>query len=112
MNDNIIIALISIFGVIIGTFISSGTNYIVEKNKNKKQNKLDNIRQDILMKMLQDKEFEWRKLSTLSKVIGCTEEETKNHLIVIGARGSEKESEMWGLILNHPLERIRKTNNE
>jgi len=112
LNDNTAIAIISVVGVIIGALISSTTNYIVEYNKNKKQNNLNKIKQDILIKMLQDKAFEWRKLSTLSKVIGSTEEETKNHLIVIGARGSEKESEMWGLILNHPLENIRKTENE
>ncbi len=95
------------FGVFIGAFITSITNYIVEKNKNKKQKKLDTVRQEVLQKMLEDKAFKWRNLSTLSRVIGCTEEETKEHLISIDARGSENNDGKWGLISDHPLENIR-----
>ena len=46
-------------------------------------------------------------LSTLAAVVGCPEELTKNHLIAICARGSEKNDGKWGLISRHPLSEIR-----
>lgn len=53
---------------------------------------------------------EWRKLSTLSRVIGADADTTKRLLIELGARGSEKPredgEEVWGLISKHPLEQI------
>jgi hypothetical protein len=53
---------------------------------------------------------DWRKLSTLSRVIGADADTTKRLLIELGARGSEKpredNEEVWGLISKHSLEQI------
>ncbi len=55
-------------------------------------------------------ERDWRKLSTLSRVIGADYDETKRLLIAISARGSElpkdNNEEAWGLISKHPLDKI------
>jgi hypothetical protein len=58
--------------------------------------------------MLESKRFKnkWRKLETLSRVIGADEETTKRLLIEIGARGSETDKDVWGLMKYHPLEKI------
>lgn len=55
--------------------------------------------------MLSDLRFKggWRKLTTLSRVIGANETTTTRVLIEIGARGSEKDDALWGLIENHPF---------
>lgn len=42
-------------------------------------------------------------MATLSRVIGADEETTKRLLIELGARGSEKDDGLWGLIENHPF---------
>ena len=53
---------------------------------------------------------DWRKLSTLARVIGADTYTTRRLLIELGARGSEKPredlEEVWGLISKHPLENI------
>ena len=46
---------------------------------------------------------EWRKLQTLSRIIGADYETTTRLLIEIGARGSEKENEVWALLSEKPL---------
>ena len=55
--------------------------------------------------MLKDERFpdKWRYLSTLSAVIGASDEETKRLLVKANARGSEKADGKWGLISNHPF---------
>ena len=101
------IGLVGVFGAIIGSILTIFGNLALEWFKNRSQKKLDKFRQRILKKMLEDESYKWRNLSTLSAVIGCDEETTKNHLIAIGARGSENNNGKWGLISLHPLEDIR-----
>ena len=45
----------------------------------------------------------WRKLSTLANVTGLTESEAKQLLVEIGARGSEADPSLWGLVSRNPL---------
>ncbi len=104
------IGLVGVIGALVGSLLTIFGNFALEWFKNRHQRKIDNSRQNILMQMLEDKEFEWRNLSTLSAVIGCDEETTKHHLIAINARGSEKNDGKWGLIFRHPLNEIKREN--
>jgi len=46
----------------------------------------------------------WRRIETLSRVIGADVETTRNLLLEIDARCSEKEGqEKWALISKHPI---------
>ena len=45
----------------------------------------------------------WRKISTLANVTGLTESEAKHLLMEIGARGSEIDPTLWGLVSRNPL---------
>ena len=48
--------------------------------------------------MLNDPTFRWRKLATLARAIGASEEKTRELLIDIGARASTTAGpELWGL---------------
>ena len=47
--------------------------------------------------------FSWRSLSTLSNVTGLDEDEAKRLLVEIGARGSETNPSLWGLVSRNPL---------
>lgn len=71
-----------------------------------KKHQIEKNRKNILLVLLKDKKHVngWRKLETLSKVIGLDDEGTKNLLVEIGARGSLQEKEVWGLISKHPLD--------
>lgn len=102
------IALVGVIGAIVGSALTIVGNFVIEWFRNRKQKAIDDARRRILKEMLQDEAFEWRDLSTLSAVVGCDEQQTKTHLIAIGARGSEKSDDKWGLITRHPLTEIHR----
>ncbi|CAM3155654.1 TPA: hypothetical protein KD885_004733 [Vibrio parahaemolyticus] len=104
------IALIGIIGAVIGSILTIVGNLVIEWFKARNERNIAKARQDILKNMLSDPKFEWRNISTLAAVIGCDEESTKNHLIAINARGSEKNDGKWGLISRHPLKDITRNN--
>jgi hypothetical protein len=105
MGTQIIVACIGFFGVAIGAIINMIGNYALQKIKEEPKRKLDERRIQILKEMLDDSRFKdkWRYISTLSAVIGTDKEETKRLLILAGARGSEINSEKWGLLKHHKL---------
>ena len=65
MDTNFWIAVIGLIGVVVGSFLSILGSIVSEWFKNSKQQKIDKSRQEILIKMLSDKAFEWRNISTL-----------------------------------------------
>jgi hypothetical protein len=48
-------------------------------------------------------EHRWRDIGTLANVIGLDVTTTKEYLILLGARGSQKDGKMWGLLSRNPL---------
>ena len=104
------IAWVGVIGAIVGSVLTIAGNFAMEWFRGRKQGAIDDARQKILKEMLEDQAFQWRNLSTLAAVVGCDEEQTKNHLIAIGPRGSEKNDGKWGLISRHPLSEIQRNN--
>lgn len=102
------IALVGVIGAIAGSLLTLIGSFALEWFKRKPQRDIDCAREKLLIQMLSDTAFQWRNLSTLAAVIGCDEEQTKNHLIAIEARGSEKNDGKWGLINRHPLSNIER----
>src|SRR5260370_5567257 len=102
------IAVVGIFGVVVGSLATIGGNVLLNWLQGRKQKSLDEARKELLRQMLTERD--WRKLSTLSRVIGTDYAETRRLLIAINARGSElpknDNEETWGLISNHPLTKI------
>lgn len=102
------IAVVGIFGVVVGSLATIGGNVLLNCLQERKQKSLDKARKELLRQMLTERD--WRKLSTLSRVIGADDDETKRLLIAINARGSElpknDNEEAWGLISKHPLAKI------
>lgn len=107
-NSALAVAIVGLGGVIVGAIISIVGNVLLHYLQNKRKDTLDELRKELLLKMLDNDRFpnKWRKLETLSRVIGADDETTKRLLIEVGARGSESESNSWGLIKHHPLEKI------
>ena len=46
---------------------------------------------------------DWRRLTTLANVTGLSDTDAKRLLIDLGARGSEKDGGLWGLISRNRL---------
>jgi len=103
------IAVVGILGVVVGSLATIGGNVLLNWLQGRKQKSLDEARKGLLRQMLTERD--WRKLSTLSRVIGADYEETRRLLIAINARGSElpkdDNDEAWGLISKHPLSKIQ-----
>jgi HEAT repeat protein len=72
------------------------------------ESKVDRKRKEILMEMLTDDRFkeQWRELKTLMQVIGADRETTTRLLVELGARGSEKGDDLWGLKEKHPFKKL------
>jgi len=102
------IAVVGILGVVVGALTTAGAKLIENWLQGRKQKSLDEARKELLRQMLTERD--WRKLSTLSRVIGADYDETRRLLISINARGSElpknDNEEAWGLISKHPLAKI------
>ncbi len=107
-NTQFWIAIVGLIGSIVGGLLAIGGNLLLNFVHQRKQKTLDDARKRLLKEMLNASD--WRKLSTISRVIGADRDTTTRLLIEIGARGSEKrrddEEEVWGLISKHPLNTI------
>jgi hypothetical protein len=107
-NSQFWIAIVGVIGGVVGGILTLLGNLLMHWLKVRKSSQLDAARTKILRQMLNLRD--WRKLSTISRVIGTDVDTTKRLLIEINARGSEKpradNDEVWGLISKHPLDKI------
>ena len=100
---------LGIIGVAVGVAVSSTGQFLIDhfrhKRETKAQRELDDRRKELLKDALKNPPpgKEWRELQTLSRIIGADYETTTRLLIEIGARGSEKENEVWALLSEKPL---------
>jgi hypothetical protein len=97
-----------LIGGVVGSLLTMFGNFVLHWLQTRNATKLDEVRKKLLHRMLGTRD--WRKLSTLSRVIGADANTTKRLLIEAGARGSEQPradtEEVWGLISKHPLDQI------
>ena len=102
------IAVVAFTGVVTGALIAVGGNLLLHWLQDRPRRELDAARKKILKEMLNDSRFpdRWRKITTLSRVVGADAETTRRLLIELGARGSENDDGLWGLIEHHPLNKV------
>ena len=102
-------AWIGLIGAVIGSVLTILGNVVMQCLKERSMARKDRPRKKLLEEMLNDKRFpeHWRKLNTLVHVIGANEETTKRLLLEIGARGSEDQQDLWGLVKYHPFDEKR-----
>lgn len=95
-----------VLGALIGTVGSVSTTWLTAHLQRRSQfPKYDKAVEDLLKRMLESGPT-WRKLSTLSRVTGLSEEHAKEYLIELKERGSESNGDLWGLISRNPLSEI------
>jgi hypothetical protein len=103
MSESIVIALIGVAGAAIGSVATIAVQWLSHFLQERAAAKKDKPRKDLLLKMLRSPKNHWRKLETLTHVIGTDEETTKRLLLEVGARASEDGQALWGLIERNPL---------
>lgn len=93
-----------LLGIIIGAILQYFASYFLYKQQTKTQRELDKKRKDYLLIMLKNPGPKgWRKMETLSSVIGASRDDTARLLIELGARASETGNDTWALIKDMPL---------
>jgi hypothetical protein len=97
--------LLGICGVIVGSVGQFVLDHFKYARETKSQKELDDARKMLLKDALDNPPAgtEWRKLQTLSRIIGANYETTTRLLIELKARGSELENERWQLLSKKPL---------
>ncbi len=102
------VAIVGLVGVLAGAALGIVGSLLLHWLQDRPRKLLDEGRKKLLLQMLRDTRFQdrWRKMATLSRVIGADEETTKRLLIEVGARGSEKDDGLWGLIESHPFDQV------
>lgn len=106
VDEKYITAIFGLIGVVSGSIITIIGTIIREWYMNRGNEELEKRRIELLTEMLNNKQHQWRNISTLSNVIGANKDETRRLLIKLKARGSEtnnESEELWGLISKHPL---------
>ncbi|MBB5708331.1 hypothetical protein [Sphingopyxis panaciterrulae] len=93
-----------VFGTTIGSGVTLLGQWIKHCWETSKAEEFDNRRKAMLRSLL-DKPGStgWRKMATLSGVIGASREETARLLIEIEARGSETGNDSWAYLKDKPL---------
>ena len=96
---------LGIIGVAVGGVGQFLIDHFRHKRDTKAQRELDERRKALLREALENPPpgKDWRKLETLSRIIGTNYETTTRLLIELGARGSEKDADVWALLSDKPL---------
>lgn len=98
---------IPLISAIVGGVIAIAGQLVVHWIKECPKRSLDKKRKIMLRNMLDPSKMppgtRWRKLDTLSRVIGASPDETKRLLFEIDARGSTSNADVWALIEHQPL---------
>lgn len=93
-----------IIGALVGGGITLLGQWVKHRWETHDARKRDETRKAMLTQMLNNPGPNgWRKMETLSGVIGASRDETARLLIELGARSSETGQDVWALIKNKPL---------
>lgn len=102
----------AVLGSAIGAFGSIATTWVAAHLSRRSEfPEYDKAANKLLMSLLESGP-PWRNLATLAAVTGMSEQDVKEYLVVLGARGSETDSKLWGLISRNPLSAIAPTKAE
>lgn len=98
-----------VLGAAVGTVGTLATTWLSAYLNKKSADPFDAAAMKLLRSMLEGK-HNWRKITTLANVVGLDEKTTKEYLVVLGARGSETNANLWGLVSRNPLGAVQEDN--
>jgi hypothetical protein len=103
MDSGLAAIIGSIGGAIVGTLGTLSTTWLSSHLGRKKPDAAEEAAKALLRQMLEDPIFSWRHMVTLANVVGTDQKTVRRLLLEIGARGSTKDGDLWGLVSKHPL---------
>jgi hypothetical protein len=86
-----------LLGSAIGAIASVGTTYLTDHLRHRRAEKLDQMRERALRARFNASTKDWVPMEKLRDCIGADRDTTVRHLLMIGARRSMKENDVWGL---------------
>ena len=95
--------LAAIIGGAIGTGGTWVTTFLNAHFNRKPKDEGELFASNLLTKALNNPGLKWRSINALSNIIGTDEPTTRRLLLGIGARGSERDGNLWGLVSRNPL---------
>lgn len=94
----------TVIGALIGSASSIAATWLSEHLRNRRSNRLMEIRKETLKRLLSDPKYIWRSIETLCASIGTDAETTIGLLLEIDARKSSKSgNDVWALISKAPF---------
>lgn len=94
-------------GAAVGTGGSVFTTWLNSNlNKDKSEPLYNKAAMNLLEQMLESGD-QWQDVREMSNVVGLNESDIKEYLIMLGARGNEKNSNKWGLLTRNPFPQRR-----
>jgi hypothetical protein len=84
---------------VVGSLLTTWLNAMLTRNNDEKYERKT---MEILREALQKGE-NWQSLSALAALVGATEKDTKELLIMLGARARQTQPSMWGLRSKNPF---------
>jgi hypothetical protein len=100
-----------VLGAAIGSLGSITTTWLTAHLSHRKYPRYEKAVEKLLMALLEDGP-KWRRIQTLASVTGLKESDAKEYLVELGARGSAKDANLWGLISRNPLSEVDQSNIE
>jgi hypothetical protein len=90
--------LAAIAGALVGGAASIIATWLSDYLRERRTNRLDRIRKDVLKRLLSGSKYQWRSMEVLSDAIGADVDVTARLLLEIGARRSlAKGRDSWGM---------------
>lgn len=84
----------------IGTFAATWLNAHLSR---KRPDPTDEAAKKLLLSMLDRENWRWAGIDTLANVVGADHARVRELLLQIGARGSMRDGNVWGLISRNPI---------
>jgi hypothetical protein len=94
----------AVIGSIVGGVGSFAATWLSAHLNRKRPDPADEAAKTLLRKMLGSEKYPWRKLQSLSNVIGADEATTRRLLLEVGARGDVGQGAVWALVSRRPVD--------
>ena len=102
MGEGWAVVAAAIGGGAVGILGPIAKAFVDDHLAHKRGDPLAEARKKVLLDMLESGP-DWRNLGTLCDVTGASPGEVRTLLLQVGARGSERGNDMWGLISRNPF---------
>ncbi len=92
-----------VLGTALGTAGSVLTTWLNAYLLQDKTNKVYDKKVILLLTTMLESGNNWHEFTELKRLIGAENKDVKEYLIMLGARGNEKNDTQWGLLKRNPL---------